>query len=164
MTGQDATKAALVRALDNQRAHIVGAVEALDGFAMRRPVLPSSWSCVGLIHHLTLDVERFWFRVVLTGEIPFVDTGPQWTVPDDRDPAEVVASYLAEIEAANRAIAWSDLESAPAAWPDGLFGSWRLDDLRHMLLHVIAETATHAGHLDAARELIDGKQWMVDEG
>jgi Protein of unknown function (DUF664). len=26
---------------------------------------------------------------------------------------------------------------------------------------VIAETACHAGHLDAARELIDGQQWVV---
>jgi hypothetical protein len=37
----------------------------------------------------------------------------------------------------------------------------RLDDLREILLHVIAETACHAGHLDTARELIDGRQWMV---
>ena len=26
---------------------------------------------------------------------------------------------------------------------------------------MITETATHAGHLDAARELIDGGQWIV---
>jgi hypothetical protein len=30
-----------------------------------------------------------------------------------------------------------------------------------VLLHVITETACHAGHLDAARELIDGRQWIV---
>lgn len=29
------------------------------------------------------------------------------------------------------------------------------------MLHVIKETACHAGHLDAARELIDGRQWIV---
>jgi Protein of unknown function (DUF664) len=29
---------------------------------------------------------------------------------------------------------------------------------------VIAETAIHAGHLDAARELIDGRQWIVLTG
>jgi Protein of unknown function (DUF664) len=53
------------------------------------------------------------------------------------------------------------LDNAPAWWPEDLFGSWRLNDLREILLHVIAETATHAGHLDAARELIDGRQWIV---
>jgi len=26
---------------------------------------------------------------------------------------------------------------------------------------VIAETASHAGHLDAARELIDGQTWLI---
>jgi Protein of unknown function (DUF664) len=33
--------------------------------------------------------------------------------------------------------------------------------LRKTILHVITETATRAGHLDAARELIDGGQWLV---
>jgi Protein of unknown function (DUF664) len=40
-------------------------------------------------------------------------------------------------------------------------GRWRLHDLREILLHVIAETGCHGGHLDAARELIDGRQWIV---
>jgi hypothetical protein len=31
------------------------------------------------------------------------------------------------------------------------------------LLHTMTETGTHAGHLDAARELIDGRQWYVLE-
>ena len=34
-------------------------------------------------------------------------------------------------------------------------------NLRYILGHVIVETSIHAGHLDAARELIDGKQWVV---
>jgi len=33
--------------------------------------------------------------------------------------------------------------------------------LRDGVLHVIAETATHAGHLDAVRELIDGRRHLV---
>jgi Protein of unknown function (DUF664) len=32
------------------------------------------------------------------------------------------------------------------------------------MLHVIKETACHAGHLDAARELIDGRQRIVLDG
>jgi hypothetical protein len=40
----------------------------------------------------------------------------------------------------------------PSQWPD-----WRLGDLREIILHVITETACHAGHLDAVRELIDGR-------
>jgi hypothetical protein len=33
-----------------------------------------------------------------------------------------------------------------------------------VLLHVIAETAVHASHLDAVRELVDGRQWIVLDG
>jgi hypothetical protein len=51
------------------------------------------------------------------------------------------------------------LVAPPARWPD-YFEDWRLQDVREVILHVITETATHAGHLDAARELIDGRTWM----
>jgi hypothetical protein len=36
-----------------------------------------------------------------------------------------------------------------------------MQSLRHVMLHVITETATHAGHLDVVRELIDGRRWIV---
>jgi uncharacterized protein DUF664 len=36
-----------------------------------------------------------------------------------------------------------------------------VDSLRFILLHMIEETAPHAGHLDAERELIDHRQWFV---
>src|SRR3954447_4748761 len=35
---------------------------------LRRPVLPSGWSCLGLVRHLTLSDERYWFGVVVAGE------------------------------------------------------------------------------------------------
>lgn len=51
---------------------------------------------------------------------------------------------------------------APLAWwPQHLFGEPHLHNVREVLLHVITKTACHAGHLDAARELIDGRQWLV---
>ena len=33
--------------------------------------------------------------------------------------------------------------------------------LRDTVLHVLTETACHAGHLDTVRELIDGRTWLV---
>lgn len=53
----------------------------------------------------------------------------------------------------------STLDAAPAWWPE-FFANSRLDSVREVVLHVITETACHAGHLDAVRELIDGKQWL----
>ena len=56
-------------------------------------------------------------------------------------------------------IASTPLDAAPAMWPDELWPNWKLQDLRAAILHVITETACHAGHLDAVRELIDGRTW-----
>ena len=56
------------------------------------------------------------------------------------------------------------LDTPPAQWPAHLFGPWRLHSLFEVLQHVLVESATHAGHLDAARELIDGSTWDYQRG
>ena len=153
---------ALLSSLAAQRNHVLGILEGLSEEDLRRPILPSHWTCAGLVHHLAIDVERFWFRAVVAGE-PMPDDEPDnaWQVPADLTATAVLDAYRREIELADAIIAATSLDSPPARWPEDLFGSWRLDDLREILLHVIVETACHAGHLDAARELIDGRQWIV---
>jgi hypothetical protein len=54
------------------------------------------------------------------------------------------------------------LDAMPEWWP-GFFTDFPARPLRATTLHVITETACHAGHLDAARELTDGTQWLVLE-
>jgi Protein of unknown function (DUF664) len=160
----DPTTSALLRTLDNARAHITGILDGLDADALHRPVLPTGWSCLGLVQHLTLDVERFWFRGVVAGGLDEPDwatgVGSAWQVARDVAPDIVLDGYRSEIAAADVVIAGTSLEQPPAAWPD-FFGDFRLPDLRAVLLHVIAETSCHAGHLDAARELLDGRTWLV---
>jgi hypothetical protein len=153
---------ALLSSLGNQREHVLGILEGLSEEDLRRPMLPSQWSCAGLVHHLAIDVERFWFRAVVAGEkVPGDEPDNAWQVPADLTGSAVLDLYRREIELADGIIAATSLDSPPAWWPDDLFGGWRLSDVREIVLHVIAETACHAGHLDAARELIDGQQWVV---
>src|ERR1700733_13570180 len=64
----DDERKALLSALNAQRQHVLGILEGLPEEPLRRPVLPSGWTCVGLVHHLALDVERFWFRTVVAGQ------------------------------------------------------------------------------------------------
>jgi hypothetical protein len=152
----------LLSSLDNQREHVLGILEGLPSEALRRPVLPSGWTCLGLVQHLAIDVERFWFRRVITGEAPdAAEPADAWQVAPDVPAEAVLALYRQEIGLANAIIAAAPPDAAPAWWPDELFGGWRLNDVREIILHVIAETACHAGHLDAVRELIDGRLWMV---
>lgn len=172
MATQDADAALLTSSLAGQRKHVLGILDGLDDEALRRPVLPSGWSCLGLVQHLTLDVEKFWFAGVVAGDETVVadlqgNSENAWDIGPDVSATSVVASYRQEIERADAIIATTPLDAAPHWWPRDLFGDWRMDSLREVILHVITETAVHAGHLDAARELVDGRLWLVltdDEG
>jgi len=42
-----------------------------------------------------------------------------------------------------------------------LFGDWRIENVREIVLHVLTETACHTGHLDVVRALIDGRLRLV---
>ena len=152
---------ALLSSLANQREHVLGILAGLSEEDLQRPMLPSEWTCAGLVHHLAIDVERFWFRAVIAGETVPGDPGNAWQVPADLTAGAVLDLYRREIARADAIMAATSLDSPPAWWPEDAFGSWRLGDVRQIVLHVIGETACHAGHLDAARELIDGQQWMV---
>jgi hypothetical protein len=165
----DREVAAFIAYLDAERDHVLGVLEGLEDADLRRPVLPTGWSCLGLVRHLTVDVERLWFRGVVAGE-PEVTArlkpglSAHWKLPEGMGAEAVFADYRAEIERANCVLAaigqdGRGLDRAPRVWPDELWPNWRLPDLRSVLLHVLTELSCHAGHLDAARELIDGKTW-----
>ncbi|MFC4783207.1 DinB family protein [Nocardioides sp. MAHUQ-72] len=155
----------LLAHLRSQRRHVLGILDGLDDEALRRPVLPSGWSCLGLVRHLALDDERFWFRGVVAGQQAVIDevataTQSAWQVGPEESAEDVLALYREEAALTDAIVEATPLDSAPAWWPD-FFGGFRMESLREVLMHVITETATHAGHLDAARELIDGRTWLV---
>jgi len=154
---------ALLSSLSFQRDHVLGILEGLSEEDLRRPVLPSGWTCLGLVQHLALDVERFWFLAVAGGHPEVLDApGPEdaWQVAPDVSADAVFDLYRHEIEIANGILSETSVDAPPAWWPEHLFPGWRHDDVRSIVLHVITETACHAGHLDAVRELIDGRQFM----
>jgi len=154
----------LIAYLGSQRRHVLGIVDGLDDADLRRPVLPSGWSPLTMLSHLTHDDELFWFGAVVARDedvVARVLTADGWSVPDDVAAADVLAAYREQTRRSDEILRAADLDAAPAWWPEELFGDWRLDSVREIVLHVLVETAAHAGHLDAARELIDGRQWMV---
>jgi hypothetical protein len=152
---------ALVTSLTAQREHVIGALDGLSEEQLRCPALPSGWTPLGLVQHLALEVERFWFRGAFAGEPLTPTSGDEaWQVPADMPSTAVFDLYRDEIARANAIIAATPADAMPKWWPD-FFQDFPARPLRRAILHVIAETATHAGHLDAARELIDGGQWIV---
>ncbi|MER6984903.1 DinB family protein [Streptomyces carpinensis] len=161
----DSEVRALLRVLEGQRRHVLGILDGLDAEDLRRPVLPSGWHCLGLVQHLALDVERFWFRAVVAGDekvIRGLTSGDEaWQVAPEVAALDVLDRYRQEAELADTVITTTPAGAALTWWPHDLFGEPHLHTLRDVLLHVITETACHAGHLDAARELIDGRRWLV---
>jgi Protein of unknown function (DUF664) len=88
------------------------------------------------------------------------DATRNWQVAPSDSVEDVLSRYRDEIDLSNAVIERVGLD-APPAQRDEWWGEWSVPDHRFVLLHVIAETACHAGHLDAARELIDGRQWIT---
>jgi uncharacterized damage-inducible protein DinB len=155
-------KTLLLTFLRGQREHVLGALEGLGEEDLRRPVLPTGWSCLGLVHHLAVDVERFWFRAVLAGEqVQLFEEDGGWQVPEGMAAADVLDLYRDEAARADALVQEHALEDGPAWWPEEIFPGLPVRDVRRLVLAVITETATHAGHLDAVRELIDGRTWLV---
>jgi hypothetical protein len=162
---ENAERDLLLARLDGQRHHVLTQLEGLSDEQLRQPVLPSGWSCLGLIRHLTLSDERYWFEVVVAGEPlnfwPEGDNG-DWQVRPDEPTEAILTAYRSAIARSNDIISARRLGDPPEQ-PETWWHDAGLDfpDLRTVLVHVLVETSVHAGHLDAVRELLDGRQHLV---
>ena len=144
--------------------HILEAIEGLDAAALTREVAPSGWSIANLLGHLAYDDEIFWGAAILGGDeeaIGLVQDG--WQVPVTRG-ADAIATYRRWTMRVDDLLADLDLDSAPKWWPGpDVFPFPAFETSREVVLRLLTETATHAGHLDLAREHIDGHQHLVVE-
>lgn len=102
---------------------------------------------IGIVNHLT-HVEWRW----IDGEMLGRETGKdesEYTPGPELTIGEAVARYAARAAATDAAVRRIGDLAAPGRSGDGT-------DLRFVLVHLINETARHAGHADAVRELLDG--------
>ena len=151
-TGEE--KESLKVALDRHRDAILWKLEGLSDTDARKVMLPSGTSLLGLVKHLAA-VEYSWFCQTFgreTEELPLVEEDPDadLRVEPGETTEEILAFYGRARAAADRVIGEVGLEETGAAW----FGD--AVSMRWVLIHMIEETARHAGHVDILRELIDG--------
>jgi uncharacterized damage-inducible protein DinB len=147
-------KQSLHVSLDRHRDAVLWKLEGLDDDALRRPMVPSGTNLLGLVKHLAA-VEYGWFCKTFgrqTEPLPDVDEDPNadMAARPDETTEEILAFYGRARAAADRVIEELDLEATGTAW----FGE--AVSLRWVLIHMVEETARHAGHVDILRELIDG--------
>jgi uncharacterized damage-inducible protein DinB len=108
---------------------------------------------IRLVHHLTC-VEWRWIDGSLLGQV-VSRSEEEFTVGMDRTMQEVVDSYRARAEATNAAVRGASGLDAPC-----VHSSLQGMDLRYVLIHLIEETAHHAGHAESTREMLD--VWRSD--
>jgi hypothetical protein len=126
--------------------------------------LPSALSIGGIVKHLA-DTEQGWIDLVVPRDRHHSPEGQQAAYHDafhlgpDETLAEVLVRYDAVAKETESVIAGiADLGQAVPV-PKGV--PWFPDDVeawsvRWVLLHLVEETARHAGHADLIREAIDG--------
>ena len=133
------------------RSCVLKKVEGLDEEQLRRRLLVSDTTLLGLVQHLT-DAERYWFGHTLAGDPRYADVDFDMVVAPDRSADQVIAGYRTAIIESDALIRAANGLDARTAQP--------VNDeprtLRWVLAHMTSETVRHAGHADILRELIDG--------
>jgi len=145
--------------LDYQREALINKLHGVSAADAVRTATVSSLSLLTLVKHSAIW-ERRWFQVVIAGrqlpnewpEVRAEVENATFQLDDDDTVESVVAFYREQIAASREIMAVVDLDSA-CAWPEMSNTS-----VRWVALHMIEETARHAGHADIIREAIDGSR------
>jgi uncharacterized damage-inducible protein DinB len=171
-------RADLLEALAAQRRFLRYTVRGLTDEQARQRTTASELTLGGLIKHVA-ETERRWATFTVEGPDAISGGGAEWNEGDEIPPevleewAEnfrllphetlegVLAEYAEVAEQTDELVAsLPDLDAShplPAApW----FEKGARRSARRVFLHIIAETAQHAGHADIIRESLDGQKTM----
>ncbi len=139
-------------------------VDGLSEEQWHTSVVPSGWTPAGLVAHLG-GAERHWTCGVILAHDPghpfdedFDDEpyDPYAPFVIDWPSTKVLAYYRDQTHQTDEMLATTPLDSPPRG-RHGTEDTEQRQSVREIVLHLIEETATHSGHLEIARELLDGK-------
>ena len=143
-------RTALLGFIQFYRDTIVGKIQGLDEDQVRFKPSPGANSMLALVNHLT-GVEARWFRSAIKGEHVEGNRDDEFFPPNSLTVAKAVANYRVAWQRSDR------IARAVESLDDMCKGEWASSrNVRWVLMHVLEETARHAGHADITRELIDG--------
>lgn len=158
----------LLETLDTHRGFLRRTVRGLTDEQLGRRTSVSELCLGGILKHVAA-AERSWVRFIAEGPsaIPAFDEGSveAYRAQFILGPDDTVASLLADYDEVARATAdlvgrLPDLDADHPLPEAPWFEPGARWSARRVLLHVLAETAQHAGHADIIREGIDGAKTM----
>jgi Protein of unknown function (DUF664) len=137
--------------LDFARHCLLKKIEGLDEEQLRRRLVTSDTTLLGLVQHCAAG-ERWWFGHHVGGDPTYADVDFTMVVPADRSAAEVISDFRAAVRESDRHIAEAGSPETLTVVPvDG-----ERKTLRWVLAHKTNEVIRHVGHADILREQIDG--------
>jgi uncharacterized damage-inducible protein DinB len=152
-----------LRYLQAQREAVLWKLEGIPERDQRMPMTATGTNLLGLVKHLAgLEAEYFGACLGRPSPEPMPwlaeDAEPNadmWATADE-SPAEIADRYRRAAARADETIAELPLD-APATVP-----WWTPPEttVHRLLVHMIAETARHAGHMDILRETVDGTRGL----
>lgn len=156
-------KDALQAKLHEARASLLGAVDGVGEYELRRPMTPTGTNLLGLVKHL-VGIEHVYlgesFCRPAPDVLPWVADGSVWDGADmwataGESSVEIMALYRRACAHSDDTIAALGLEAVGRVlhWPEERAET----TLGVLLVRMVAETAQHAGHAEIIRELIDGR-------
>jgi hypothetical protein len=175
----EAATSAIVTETDTERADLLGTlakhrdflritVQGLTDEQARMEPTASELCLGGLIKHVAL-VEQGWARFVVEGPSAMASTSEEayashsagFRMLETETLADLVARYVDVARRTDSLVAEVPSLDASHPLPDApWFESGVRWSARRTFLHIIAETAQHAGHADIIRETIDGSKTM----
>jgi hypothetical protein len=138
--------------LDWYRAVVENKVRDLSIEDASRIMTPTGLSPLGIVKHLAF-VERGWFKARFAAEEQKVDPDTVFRIEPGDSVASVLAFYRGSVTESRRIAAGASLDAISKSESP----TYGYVSMRWILVHMLEETARHAGHLDLMREQIDGK-------
>jgi hypothetical protein len=142
--------------LDRYRETMLWKLDGLSTEQASRHLVPSATTLLGVVKHLAY-VERSWFQMYFAGgpiNFPWAEDEPDQDIDfrvEAGDSVEsITALYQQEIARSREIVAGASLDDLSENQENGP------RTLRWIIVHMIEETARHAGHADILRELTDG--------
>ncbi|MDE8668659.1 DinB family protein [Pseudarthrobacter sp. H3Y2-7] len=144
-----------------RRDNLLGKLDGLSEYDVRRPLTPTGTNLLGLVKHAA-STELGYFGEVFgrpSGRhLPWLDEDAS-TDADLWVPADESRDNIVELHHFAAAQSDATVKALPLDSP-GLVPWWpeerRQVTLHQILVHMVAERAHHLGHADILRELIDG--------
>ena len=154
----------LLETLAKHRGFLRQTIEGMSDEQIRATPTVSALSLGAIVQHVT-EMEVQWGAFIDIGADSMADMTPEkyaamWALDPDVTADSLLAAYDAACARNDDRVRSADLDGDHALPEAPWFAPGARWSARRVLVHVIAETAQHAGHADIIRETIDGQKTM----